>query len=101
MTNVLLVGDAIKSSHVELVPGRLRLFAVDRWTRWGAAFRFGLSTNAIWMTDTILAERTNDAWQDLSSGGARGSRWELPWKRPGHGHSVDILWKGDRPSRRL
>lgn len=80
---------------VELVPGRLRLFAVDRWTRWGAALRFGLSTDGNWVTDTILAARTDDGWQELSSGGASGSRWELPWKRPGHGQSLDLLWKGD------
>ncbi|MDQ1538224.1 MAG: hypothetical protein QOE58_2617, partial [Actinomycetota bacterium] len=72
-----------------MVAGPIRLLSVDRWSRWGAAFRFGVSAKGNWVTDTVLFERTDDGWQDLSGGGTRGAGWELPWTPPSEG------WSGD------
>lgn len=75
-----------------LEPGPLQLLAVNRWRRWGAAFRFGVSANGTWVSDTILAQRSPDgSWQDLSGGGARGSGWQLPWEPPTEGWDGEAL----------
>ena len=75
-----------------LEPGPLQLLAVNRWRRWGAAFRFGVSANGSWVGDTILAQESADgSWQDLSGGGARGSGWQLPWEPPVEGWDGEAL----------
>jgi hypothetical protein len=80
-----------RAQDVTVAAGPIRLLAVDRWNRWGAAFRFGVSANGDWLTDTILAQRTDAGWRELSRGGARGSGWELPWRPPFEGWSGDPL----------
>lgn len=72
--------------------GPLQLLAVNRWRRWGAAFRFGVSSNGNWVSDTILAQQLADgSWHDLSSGGVRGSGWPLPWEPPVEGWDGEAL----------
>ena len=75
-----------------LEPGPLQLLAVNRWRRWGAAFRFGVSANGTWVADTMLAQQSADgSWQDLSGGGARSSGWKLPWEPPVEGWDGEAL----------
>lgn len=96
---VTLAEGVSRALHLGVVPavasldfGPLQLLAVNRWRKWGAAFRFGVSSNGSWVTDTILAQQLADgSWQDLSSGGVRGSGWQLPWEPPMEGWDGEAL----------
>lgn len=76
----------------ELRSGAMRLLAVDRTGIWAAAFRFRVYDDGDWVNDTILLRQLPDGtWEDMTSGGARGSGWRLPWVVPTDGWGGEML----------
>jgi hypothetical protein len=64
----------------------MTLLAVDRTQLWAAAFRFCVHEDGDWVNDTVLLRhRADGAWEDMTSGGARGSGWPVPWTVPAEG----------------
>lgn len=85
------VSDGMPSGP-ELRSGAMRLLAVDRAGIWAAAFRFRVHDDGDWVNETVLLRQLpGGTWEDMTSGGARGSGWRLPWVVPTGGWGGDLL----------
>jgi hypothetical protein len=59
------------------------ILAVDTFREWGAAFRFGVNDRGEFLAEAVYARQISpDEWEEMGSGGGRGSGWETPWRPP-------------------
>jgi hypothetical protein len=64
--------------------------AVDTFREWGSAFRFGVNERGEFLAEALHAHLIAPGrWDEMGSGGSRGSDWETPWRPPRDG------WDGE------